>query len=651
MAMNDWATRKMAIDVIYTLAAILKEVIIPFKGEILEVLNHSRFDKYKPVREATIEAYHTIKNLGGDDETEELEQPEPKSTKNRSSLKETIRAAKRQKGRATQDTNIEILDKSDNDRKISAATQKRLESKRVAQKVVEEKKDTGPISYDDVKSNIFKGPKNRNFFKKQKKKEEDEIQIFTKGDHKEFDYEEDLRRHQEKEVQVRKTKAADEDFGVEMYESKKQQKHNPQSRPSNRYQKEDHKVRDETDERQIYNAGVKEPEDVPVHIYVKGKPLKEREENYPQNDTPQFYPSNEAREIAEFNKAVKVASKNDAIESEDVQIDGEEYETSMNLLKQHQEMMKRKMQYHEESSKNEFKPAFEIVGSNERPKEEKHHQNYASYSAPQVHQYRVNNYQPPISSYQTYSPPTQDLMLQKRIEQFTQQMTSSMNNLQSYVRSEMAGIKQRLSYLESKVETISRRQNELDLERLNQSTFKHHIEPSPLSLQQTPTYLDTFSAPNFDKEVYQTNTFSIDEKPMIIEPIDDWNNILSLVQQDKLNLAYSMVLKKGDDMLLFKLMGRTGVCLDKLDDDNLEKLLRTIAITLNSKTFVDLLLPWMKQFCKQYNNLHPVVQNISITKSIEDCFYVLLTDTQNFLDQNQKDDVELMYNFIKNRKT
>lgn len=70
MAMNEWQTRKMAIDVIYTLAAVLKDALIPFKTEILEVLNHSRFDKYKPVREATIEAYQTIKEIGGDDAEE-----------------------------------------------------------------------------------------------------------------------------------------------------------------------------------------------------------------------------------------------------------------------------------------------------------------------------------------------------------------------------------------------------------------------------------------------------------------------------------------------------------------------------------------------------------------------------------------------------
>jgi hypothetical protein len=39
MTMTDWQTRKMAIDVIYTMAAILKESLTPFKNDILDVLN------------------------------------------------------------------------------------------------------------------------------------------------------------------------------------------------------------------------------------------------------------------------------------------------------------------------------------------------------------------------------------------------------------------------------------------------------------------------------------------------------------------------------------------------------------------------------------------------------------------------------------
>lgn len=52
MTMDDWATRKMAIDVIYTMAAILKTTLSPYKNEILEVLDHCKVDKIKNIRES-----------------------------------------------------------------------------------------------------------------------------------------------------------------------------------------------------------------------------------------------------------------------------------------------------------------------------------------------------------------------------------------------------------------------------------------------------------------------------------------------------------------------------------------------------------------------------------------------------------------------
>lgn len=54
----------MAIDAIYSMSAILKDEIVPFRLEILQVLNHCRFDKIKPVRDATLETIKLIKELG-----------------------------------------------------------------------------------------------------------------------------------------------------------------------------------------------------------------------------------------------------------------------------------------------------------------------------------------------------------------------------------------------------------------------------------------------------------------------------------------------------------------------------------------------------------------------------------------------------------
>ena len=70
--MNEWTTRKMAIDVIYTMAAILKDALAPYKQDILEVLNHCRTDKIKPVREATVESIQMVKAISSGNDVDEV---------------------------------------------------------------------------------------------------------------------------------------------------------------------------------------------------------------------------------------------------------------------------------------------------------------------------------------------------------------------------------------------------------------------------------------------------------------------------------------------------------------------------------------------------------------------------------------------------
>jgi len=62
-ASAEWIVRKMAIDVIYTFAAILKEPLAPFKNELLEALSLTRTDKIKPVREASLEAIQMVREI------------------------------------------------------------------------------------------------------------------------------------------------------------------------------------------------------------------------------------------------------------------------------------------------------------------------------------------------------------------------------------------------------------------------------------------------------------------------------------------------------------------------------------------------------------------------------------------------------------
>jgi len=64
------------------MTAIIKEEIIPFRLDILQVLNHCRFDKIKPVREATLETIKLIKEIGPPLDEEQLALIEDKPVKN-----------------------------------------------------------------------------------------------------------------------------------------------------------------------------------------------------------------------------------------------------------------------------------------------------------------------------------------------------------------------------------------------------------------------------------------------------------------------------------------------------------------------------------------------------------------------------------------
>jgi len=84
IACPEWSTKKVAIDAIYSMSAILKEEIIPFRLEILQVLHNCRFDKVKPVREATLETIKLLKEIGPPiDESLFNEEKAGKQTRNR----------------------------------------------------------------------------------------------------------------------------------------------------------------------------------------------------------------------------------------------------------------------------------------------------------------------------------------------------------------------------------------------------------------------------------------------------------------------------------------------------------------------------------------------------------------------------------------
>jgi hypothetical protein len=54
---------EISIDVIYTLSKMIPFVLKPYKRDLSDVLNDLRFDKIKPVREASLEALNALKDV------------------------------------------------------------------------------------------------------------------------------------------------------------------------------------------------------------------------------------------------------------------------------------------------------------------------------------------------------------------------------------------------------------------------------------------------------------------------------------------------------------------------------------------------------------------------------------------------------------
>lgn len=56
-------TRKMAVDAILTLAKTHSFSLKPYRKEINDILNELRFDKIKPVRDATVDVLNLFKEI------------------------------------------------------------------------------------------------------------------------------------------------------------------------------------------------------------------------------------------------------------------------------------------------------------------------------------------------------------------------------------------------------------------------------------------------------------------------------------------------------------------------------------------------------------------------------------------------------------
>jgi hypothetical protein len=78
---TDWAIKKVAIDAVLSMSAILKDEILPHRMDFLRALKPCKFHKQKPVREAALGTIMQLKEMDPPLEEHELEELDENTNK------------------------------------------------------------------------------------------------------------------------------------------------------------------------------------------------------------------------------------------------------------------------------------------------------------------------------------------------------------------------------------------------------------------------------------------------------------------------------------------------------------------------------------------------------------------------------------------
>lgn len=74
-----------------------------------------------------------------------------------------------------------------------------------------------------------------------------------------------------------------------------------------------------------------------------------------------------------------------------------------------------------------------------------------------------------------------------------------------------------------------------------------------------------------------------------------WSRAMESVRSGDLNGAYEEILGSSDELLLVRLMGRTGPVLDQLSAATVSQLMDIIKQFLQQQSFLDCIIPWIQQ--------------------------------------------------------
>ena len=123
----------------------------------------------------------------------------------------------------------------------------------------------------------------------------------------------------------------------------------------------------------------------------------------------------------------------------------------------------------------------------------------------------------------------------------------------------------------------------------------------------------------------------------------------------KVQEAYSLAISKSEDLVLIKLMGKTGICFDNLlrgerGKSVTEYLVQRIITILTTKEFVNVLLPWITElsdilvdFKEDQRNNDAELISQSIIADLIEVLIGLMNDVKSGIDALQKSEIHRIY--------
>jgi len=165
-------------------------------------------------------------------------------------------------------------------------------------------------------------------------------------------------------------------------------------------------------------------------------------------------------------------------------------------------------------------------------------------------------------------------------------MASEFNSFQSFSRTEIGLMKNRMNYIEELLDNVS---NSISHSKTLHPIFKENI----------------------DRNVENRSVKSKDSSQ--ISKTEFWKHILGFLNAGKINDSYREVFIRDKESLLIKLMGKTGIIIEYLDTKNREYLLIKILEHLNRGEYVEFFLPWMISYIDRRMKL-----SISLLRGIID---------------------------------